>query len=60
MLPVPRRDADNNRWNQLIHFLFVPAILFSLLVGLAYAAPLVELAPGLAPAAAALPAVLRE
>ncbi len=26
-----------NKWNQLIHFIFVPTILFSLCVGFAYA-----------------------
>lgn len=29
----------HNKWNQLIHFVFVPTILFSVLVWLAYSGP---------------------
>eukprot|EP00877_Chromochloris_zofingiensis_P012010 jgi/Chrzof1/7062/Cz02g09110.t1 len=34
-----------NKWNQLIHFIFVPAILWSLMVWLAYAGPVLPLSP---------------
>eukprot|EP00878_Enallax_costatus_P006710 GHUV01007035.1.p1 GENE.GHUV01007035.1~~GHUV01007035.1.p1 ORF type:complete len:264 (+),score=40.52 GHUV01007035.1:2-793(+) len=33
----------NNKWNQLIHFIFVPAIVWSLAVWLVYTGPLVSL-----------------
>jgi hypothetical protein len=29
----------HNRWNQLIHFIFVPSILWSIMVWLAYTGP---------------------
>lgn len=48
----------NNKWNQLIHFIFVPAIVWSAGVWLASSGPLVQPPQALSAAAAALPAWL--
>lgn len=45
----------NNRWNQLIHFIFVPAIVWSLAVGLAYTGPLLSVPSHVLPLLASLP-----